>query len=270
MPTGIAEFETLTLEYVEEGIAALTINRPDRMNSMTSTMFIEIGDAARAIRATNPRAVILTGAGTRVFCSGYDLSELPAVAALGVREFYHFEEVAAGAMAAVRAISCPVIAAIHGGVVGGGLALALAADVRLGAPTAKFAAGFVRIGLSVGELGTSWLLTRLLGPGLAAELSFTGRNVEADEALRIGLLNRIVPANELMDAAIELARQISANSPSGVRLSKTALRLNAEVPSYAAAMELENRGQALLTRTIDMPEALAAFGERRPAKFTGN
>ena len=270
MPTSIAEFQTLTLEFVEEGIAVLTINRPERMNSMTATMFAEIGEAALAIRSANPRAVILTGAGTRVFCSGFDLTELPAVAELGVREFYHFEEVAAGAMAAIRAVSAPVIAAIHGGVVGGGLALALAADMRIGAPSAKFAAGFVKIGLSVGELGTSWLLTRLIGPGLAAELAFTGRTVDADEALRIGLLNDVVPANELMAAALELAHQISANSPSGVRLSKSALRFNAEIPSYAAAMELENRGQALLTRTKDMPEALAAFGERRPAKFTGN
>ena len=270
MSTVIASFETLTLESVEEGIIVLTINRPERMNSMTATMFAELGRAAIAIRSAGPRAVILTGAGTSVFCSGFDLAELPAVMELGVRQFYHFEEVASGAMAAIRSISCPVIAAIHGGVAGGGLALALAADMRIGAPTARFAAGFVKIGLSVGELGTSWLLTRLVGPARAAELAFTGRPFGAEEALRIGLLNRIVPADHLMPAAIELATQISANSPSGVRLSKSALRLGAEISSYEAAMELENRGQALLTRTQDMPEALAAFGERRPANFTGS
>jgi enoyl-CoA hydratase/carnithine racemase len=150
------------------------------------------------------------------------------------------------------------------------LALALAADMRIGAPTARFAAGFVKIGLSVGELGTSWLLTRLVGPARAAELAFTGRPFGAEEALRIGLLNRIVAADDLMPSALELARQISANSPAGVRLSKSALRLGAEISSYEAAIELENRGQALLTRTRDMPEALAAFGERRPANFTGS
>jgi enoyl-CoA hydratase/carnithine racemase len=270
MPTTIAEFETLELELLDDDIAVLRVNRPERMNSMTARMFVELGDAARSIQAAGPRAVILTGAGTRVFCSGFDLAELHQAADLGVREFFHFEEVASGAMAALRAIACPVLAAIHGGAVGGGLALALAADIRLAAPTAKFSAGFVKVGLSVGELGTSWLLTRLIGPGRAAELAFTARLVSADEALRIRLVNRIVPADELFGAAVDLARQISANSPSGVRVSKSALRFNGEIPSYAAAMELENRGQALLTRTSDMPEALAAFSERRPAHFTGN
>ena len=125
------------------------------------------------------------------------------------------------------------------------------------------------MGLSAGELGTSWQLTRLVGPGRAAEIAFTGRYVEADEAARIGLVNRVVPVLELFDEAAAMARLIAGNSPGGVRLSKRALQRNLEVASYAAALELENRGQALLTRCDDMPEALAAFKQRRDPVFTG-
>jgi enoyl-CoA hydratase/carnithine racemase len=162
-----------------------------------------------------------------------------------------------------------VIAAIHGAASGGGLSLALVADIRLAAPTAKFNAAFVKVGLSIGELGTSWTLPRLIGPGRAAELAFTARTVGAEEAVRIGLVNRMVPSADLIDEAIAMAERIAANSPGGVRMSKRALQRNQEVTSYSAALELENRGQALLTRGQDMPEALAAFKERRPARFTG-
>ena len=128
----------------------------------------------------------------------------------------------------------------------------------------------MRIGLSAGDLGTSWLLPRLIGPARAAEFAYTGRFIEAEEAERIGLLNRVVAPDELLDATLELAGQIAANSPGGVQLSKRALQANMEAGSYAAALELENRGQALLTRGSDMPEALAAFKEKRAPRFTGS
>jgi enoyl-CoA hydratase/carnithine racemase len=150
------------------------------------------------------------------------------------------------------------------------MSLALAADIRLASPKARFNAAFVKIGLSVGELGTSWTLTRLIGPGRAAEIAYTARMVEAEEAERIGLVNRVVPAESLLDEALAMAGQIAANSPGGVQLSKRALQANLEIGSYAAALELENRGQALLTRGEDMPEALAAFKEKRQPQFTGN
>jgi enoyl-CoA hydratase/carnithine racemase len=127
----------------------------------------------------------------------------------------------------------------------------------------------VKIGLSVGELGTSWTLSRLVGPGRAAEIAFTGRQVHAEEAERIGLVNRVVGAESLLDEAIALALAIASNSPGGVRMSKRALQASAEISSYAAALEMENRGQALLTRGSDMPEALAAFKEKREPVFTG-
>jgi enoyl-CoA hydratase/carnithine racemase len=263
------QLNTLRLEVLPGKIAVLTINRPERMNSQTVEMFHEHGTAAHALRDTDARALIIRGAGTRAFCAGFDLDEVAVITQMGIREFLKFQEAAAGGLAALRQLPFPVIAAIHGAASGGGLALALAADIRLAAPTAKLNAAFVKVGLSVGELGTSWQLTRLVGPGRAAEIAFTGRLVKAEEAVRIGLVNRIVPADELFDTAIELARTMSANSPGGVRMSKRALQRNQEVGSYRAALELENRGQALLTRCADMDEALAAFKQQRPPQFTG-
>lgn len=267
--TTLIELETLLVELRTDGIAVLTVNRPERANSQTATMFREHNDAALALRDSGARALIVRGAGDRAFCSGFDLAEVGAIQAMGVREFLFFQEAATGGLAAIRDLPFPVIAAIHGPAVGGGLALALAADIRLAAPSAKLSCAFVRVGLSCGELGTSYLLTRLIGYGRAAELGFTGRVVEAAEAARIGLVNRVVPAEDLFAEADAVAAAIAANSPGGIRMSKRALLRNQEVTSYAAALELENRGQALLTRAADMPEALAAFQERRPPRFTG-
>jgi enoyl-CoA hydratase/carnithine racemase len=263
------DLQELTFEVLEGSIGVLRINRPDKMNSQTIAMFAEHGAAAFALRDAPLRALIVTGAGTRVFCAGFDLGEIHKITEMGVREFLKFMETASGGIQGIHFLPFPVIAAIHGPATGGGLALALAADIRLCDPAAKFSANFVKVGLSVGELGTSYHLTRLVGPGIAAELGLTGRIVDAEEAYRIGLVNRVVATDELFDEALKLARQIAENSPVGVRMSKRAIQRNMEVTSYAAAVELENRGQALMTRTEDMPEALAAFKDKRSPVFTG-
>jgi len=261
--------ETLTFEVLDGDVGVLRINRPDRMNSQTVTMFSEYGAAAFALRDTALRALILTATGERAFCAGFDLDEIDVITRMGVREFLKFQETATGGIQAIRHLPFPVIAAIQGPAIGGGLALALAADIRLASPAATFSAAFLKVGLSVGELGTSYNLTRLVGPGRAAEIGYTGRIVEAEEAARIGLVNRVIPAEKLFDEALAMARLIATNSPGGVRMSKRAIQRNQEITSYAAALELENRGQALLTRTDDMPEALAAFKEKREPRFTG-
>jgi enoyl-CoA hydratase/carnithine racemase len=259
----LPDLQTLAIEPLDGGIAVLRVNRPDRMNAQTVTMFHEYGIAARALRDSGLRALILTGAGDRAFCAGFDLDELDAITRLGVRDFLKFTETAAGGITAIRHLPFPVIAAVHGGAVGGGLALALAADIRLAAPTAKFSAAFVRVGLSMGELGVSFTLSRLVGPGRAAEIGYTGRIVGATEAVRIGLANRIVPSERLFDEALAMATTIAAHPAGGVRLSKRAIQRNQEITSYAAALELENRGSALLTRTGDLPAALAARAGKR-------
>lgn len=265
----LVKLSTVRVELDDAGIATLTLDRPDRANSQTVAMFHEFGDAAEALRDSGARALIVRGAGDRTFSAGFDVDELHVVQEMSALEFLRFQETATGGITAIRYLPFPVIAAVHGPAVGGGLSLALAADVRLVGPSAKLSCAFVRVGLSCGELGTSYTLTRLIGYGRAAEMGFTGRVVGADEAARIGLVNRVVPAESLFDEARALGLRSAENSPAGIRMTKRALLRNQEVTSYGAALELENRGQALLTRTTDMPEALHAYTESRKPRFTG-
>jgi enoyl-CoA hydratase/carnithine racemase len=265
----MAEYTTLRWDRPRDGVVVVTLDRPDRRGAMTATMFAELEDTARALDDEEGlRVVVLTRAG-RGFCAGYDLADADELADRGALEVLEVQERAARALAAIRGIRVPVIAAVNGPAAGGGLSLALAADIRLASPRARFNAAFVRIGLSAGDLGASWLLPRLIGPAAAAEIAYTGRMVDAAEAERTGLVNRVVPEEGLLDAALEMAEVICRNSPGGVQLSKRALQANMEVGSYAAALELENRGQALLTRTEDMTEALAAFQDGRAPVFRG-
>ncbi|MCE0761940.1 enoyl-CoA hydratase-related protein [Pseudonocardia kujensis] len=260
---------TFRLERPREGVVVLTLDRPDRYNAMTADMFRELETTARELdRDPGLRVLVLTGAG-KAFCAGYDLADAEKLPELGALGMLDLQERAARALAAIRGIRVPVIAAVNGAAAGGGLALALAADIRLASPRAKFNAAFVKIGLSAGDLGTSWLLPRLIGPAAAAEFAYTAGMMDAARAEETGLVNRVVPEEELLGAALEMAELICANSPGGVQLSKRALHANMEVSSYAAAMELENRGQALLTRSDDMAEALAAFQEKRAPVFEG-
>jgi len=261
-------YETLLVDEVKPGIVVVTLNRPDRFNAMTDTMFVELEALAWALDAEDTlRVMILTGTG-KSFCPGYDLADADDLPGLGAIGMLDQQERAARALSAIRGLHVPVIAAVNGPAAGGGFSLALQADIRLASPEAKFNAAFVRIGLSAGDLGTSWLLTRLIGPAHTSEICFTGRVVDAAEAERLGIVNAV--AQDVVADAIALAEKITTNSPGGVKMSKRALQANMEVGSYAAALELENRGQALLTRSLDMAEALAAFKERRPPVFVGN
>ncbi|HEY1974292.1 MAG TPA: enoyl-CoA hydratase-related protein [Pseudonocardia sp.] len=261
--------ETLRLAQVAAGVLVATLNRPDRLNSMTRTMFHELETLGAALNADREtRVLIITGAGA-AFCAGYDLEDAEEIGEMTAMDFLDLQESAARALSGLRSLRIPVIAAVNGAAAGGGLSLSLAADIRLAGESAKFNAAFVRIGLSAGDLGASWLLPRIIGPGPAAEIAFTGRIVSAAEAARLGLVNRVVPDDELLAESVSLAEAIAKNSPAGIRMSKRALQANMEVSSYDAALELENRGQTLLTRGEDMREALTAFKEKRPARFTG-
>jgi enoyl-CoA hydratase/carnithine racemase len=265
---------------VDQAVALITLDRPDRLNAWTVRMAEDFHRAIEEAAADDGvGAIVVTGAG-RGFCPGADSEALgglaggqpyrdAAVSATVPGTDEPLDPDFAHSFSFLLGVEKPVIAAVNGPAAGGGLSLALAADIRLAAPSATFNAAFVRIGLSAGDLGASWLLTRLIGPGHAAEIAYTGRLVPADEALTLGLVNSISPAAELLDDALALGRAIVANSPGGVQLSKRALQANMETASYAAALELENRGQALLTRTEDMAEALAAVKDKRAPVFTG-
>jgi enoyl-CoA hydratase len=169
----------------------------------------------------------------------------------------------------MRALRQPVIAAVNGPAAGGGLALALASDVRLAAPAARFGVAFVRIGLSGCDIGVSWLLPRLIGASRAFELMLTGRVVDAAEADRLGLVSRVVEDRPVVDAALDVADEILANSPTGVWMTKEVMWSQLEVGSLQAGIDLENRTQIMTSMTEDLREAVTAFVEKRPPRFGG-
>lgn len=240
------ELETVSIELLDDGVAVLRTDRPDRMNAQAVRTFGEYAAAARWLHDQPIRALVLTGAGDRAFCVGFDLAEIDVLTTLGTLEFLAFQETATNAIQAIRNLPFPVVAAVNGPATGGGLSLALAADIRLVAPTARLSTAFVKVGLSFGELGVSWHLSRLIGPARAAEIGYTARLVGAEEAVRIGLANRVVPTEDLYDEALALARTIADQPPAAIRLAKRTVQRSTEVPSYAAALELEMRAATVL------------------------
>jgi enoyl-CoA hydratase/carnithine racemase len=248
---------TLTFDETSPAIVVMAVNRPHRGNSQTVEMFGELAWAAATLRNAPLRALIITGAGGKAFCTGFDLDEVDVLTRMTVPEFTELIETAASVSTGLRALPYPVIAAVSGPAAGGGLSLALAADIRIADQTASFSAGFVRIGLSIGELGTSWNLVRLLGSGRAAEMAFTGRTVRAPEASRIGLADRLTETTTALDAAIELAETIAENSDDSMRSTKNAFVRNLEINSFQSALEVDNRGQALAVQIPTTRRALA-------------
>jgi enoyl-CoA hydratase len=260
---------TVLLERPRPGIAVLTLNRPARLNALTFAMFGELRAAAERVAADpSARVLVVTGAG-RGFCSGLDLDDAAGLPDLPLDRVIAGQEEWSAAVTALARLDIPVVAAVEGPAAGAGFSLSLAADIRVAGESARFNAAFVRIGLSGGDCGSSWTLPRVVGLGTAYELLLTGRFVDAPEALRVGLVNRVVPDGQALAAALETAALIAGNSPLGVRMTKQLVRTNVDAPSIDAAVELENRSQVLASRTADMREALTAFRERRPPRFTG-
>ena len=253
----------------EPGVVVVTLSRPAQLNALTFEMFTALERLLRQLDADDDvRAIVLTGAG-RGFCSGLDLAAASAIGDLSIPQNLHGQATWASPVIAMRTIGTPVVAAVNGAAAGAGLALALAADVRLASPDARFTAAFVRIGLSGGDVGTSWLLPRVVGLGHASEMLLTARTVQADEAVAIGLVNRVVPADELLTEAVELAAGIARHSSFAVTATKRVLQRNIDATSIDAAVDLENALQVLACRTDDMAEALAAFREKRTPVWTG-
>ena len=262
---------TVLVERIEEGIDVLTLNRPERLNTMTSQLVSEMTDALLAIATDQTsRVVVLTGAG-RGFCAGLDLVdglEAPLSGEMGrVQANMWFQKSIARLITTMRETPQPIVAAVNGPAAGGGLALALASDIRIASTSAAFSVAFVRIGLSGCDVGVSWLLPRLIGASRANEMMLTGRRVESDEAMTMGLVAKVVAEGEVLAAALETARQIRANSPFGVWMTKEVSWSNLETSSLHAAIDLENRTQILATMTNDMHEATNAWLEKRPARF---
>ncbi len=262
---------TVEITRPRAGIALVTLNRPAALNAMNAELIAELSAAFAALRGDRAcRVVILTGAG-RAFCAGLDLKEgaTPAEAAgLGrVQSGLVVQQAIAALVPMMRGMRQPIIAAVNGAASGGGLALALASDIRIAAVSARFNVAFVRIGLSGCDIGVSWLLPRLIGASRAYELMLTGRFLPAAEAKEIGLVLDVVPDGTVVDAALAEAELIVANSPFGVQMTKEVMWSQLEIGSLAAGIDLENRTQLLASHTGDMMEAVAAFLAKRPPDF---
>ncbi len=256
------------------GIVQLTLNRPDKLNAMTGELVQSLHEHLDAI-AVDPvaRVVILTGEG-RGFCAGLDLGgygSAPHTEHLGrTQAGFAVQKHIATLMPKLRSLPQPVIAAVNGPAAGGGFALVLGSDIRLAARSAKFNAAFIRIGLSACDIGTSWVLPRLVGAARAQELMLTGRVFDAEEAYRIGLVVDLLDDDALLDAAMTKAHEVMRNAPFGVALTKEGMWGALEIPAMQNAIDLENRQQIMASATADHREAMVAFLERRPPNYTNS
>ena len=252
-------------------VRRVALNRPDQLNAMTAELCQALHEQLRAIASDRScRVVILTGAG-RAFCAGLDLNGYGSSpdndGSDEPRDRLANQQHMSTLVLGLRALPQPVIAAVNGPAAGLGIALTLGCDIRLAAREAVFRVAFINIGVSNCDMGTSWLLPRLIGASRAHELMLTGRRVDAEEALRIGLVADVVEADALEQRALDAAQQIAALAPWGVRLTKRGMWSALEIPSEQAAVEYEDRQQIMSTFGRALPEAVGAFLEKRPAEF---
>jgi enoyl-CoA hydratase len=240
--------ETLSVQRPHEGVAVLQLNRPKQLNAINEVMVGELGQTLAALGADGSvNAVVLTGAG-RGFCSGIDMRDfgpgIPEASAPAIDRL-RFQETMAALPQAIRDLPQPVIAAVNGPCVGAGLALCLAADIRICSTAATFGNAAIKLGLSGAEMGMSYFLPRVVGTTVAADWMLTGRTVSAEEADRRGLVSELVAPDQLLERAVEIASGIAELTPLGVQLTKRAVQVNADATGLESAMELENRNQVL-------------------------
>jgi 2-(1,2-epoxy-1,2-dihydrophenyl)acetyl-CoA isomerase len=257
-------YETI-LYTQDEGVLTITLNRPDTLNAFNSVMGAELLDALKkAERDPAARCIVLTGAG-RAFSSGEDLK---ARQAEGITEFgstlrNRYNPI----VLRIRNMDKPVLGSINGVAAGAGCSLALACDLRIASEKARFILVFVRVGL-VPDSGSSFLLPRLVGLGKALEMAFLGDEVGAEEALRLGLVNRVVPPEELESATREIALRLAKGPTKAIGLAKRAMN-RALTMDLEELLEYETHGQEIAGASADYKEGVAAFTEKRQANFTG-
>ena len=253
----------------EEGIATITFNRPATLNSLTFQVYEELAKAMVDLREDKDvRCLVITGTG-RGFCSGGDVKEIIGeLLKRDAKGLLEFTRLTGAVTLGIRNLKKPAIAAINGIAAGAGAVIALACDMRIAVEEARFAFLFVKVGLSGSDMGAAYLLPKVVGMGKASELLFTGDIIDAREAERIGLVNRVVPADQLMSVTYDMARKIADGPPLAISVTKDLL--NNELPmSLESAVEAEAEAQALLMLTKDFREGYQAFIEKRAPVFTG-
>lgn len=270
----VPEYTVIRYE-VAERIATITLGRPDVLNAFDRALKEELLAALRqAARDRDVRVVVITGTG-RAFSAGQDLTErLPTTDVAGtgggagvtpldieLRERYN------AIVLAIRAVEKPVIAAVNGIAAGAGMSIALACDIRIASESASFIEVFGRVGL-IPDTGSTWFLPRLVGPAKALELIWTTDTVDAPTALALGIVNRVVPADQLVAETRALAARLAAAAPLSLALAKRAVNRALEV-GLAEALDYEASLQGIAGRSADHAEGMSAFIEKRPARFTG-
>ncbi|MBA2281520.1 MAG: enoyl-CoA hydratase/isomerase family protein [Acidimicrobiia bacterium] len=251
-------------------VAVVTLDRPERLNALSIDLAIELAATLEAVGDDNTvRVLVLTGAG-RAFCSGLDLKDygvVPGIDGLQVGQIAQRSmRVYSRLVTVLRGLRQPVIAAVNGPAYGGGMCLAMGCDLRFAGPAATFNATGIVNGLTSTEMAAAWLLPRQIGSTHANDLLLTGRVVEADEALRLGLVSRL--ADDVVAGALTTAEEMARFSPYGLAMTKDVIWANLEIGSMAAAIELEDRNQLMLGFTENLPEAIRAFDQGRDPAYT--
>ncbi len=262
----------VTVERPQTRTALVTLNRPERLNAMSIELVVALDEALGQVADDNEvSVVILTGAG-RGFCSGLDLKDygiIPNIDGLTVgriaqRSMRYYSRL----ILTIRRMPQPVIAAINGPAYGGGMCLACATELRIASQSAVFNATGIVNGLTSTELAVSWLLPRLIGATHSNDLLLTGREVDADEAYRLGLVSRVLPDDQLLPAALEMAARMARFSPYGLEMTKSMLWVNLENPSLESAIQIEDRNQLMLGFTENLQEAIRAFDQGREPGYS--
>ncbi|MEX0769045.1 MAG: enoyl-CoA hydratase-related protein [Microthrixaceae bacterium] len=253
----------IEVDQIDESIRVVRLNRPERLNALSIDLAVELDTALQQVGAENlVRVVILTGAG-RAFCSGLDLKDYGVIPNIDNLSVHRIATRSMGIYSQItrrlRSIPQPVIAAVNGPAFGGGLCVALGADLRIASESAEFNATGIVNGLTSAEMGAGWILPRLIGGANSNDLLLTGRRVDAAEALRMGLVSRVVPEDSLLDEAIKMAQDMAKFSHYGLESTKQSLWIEQEISSLAAAIEFEDRNQLMAGFTNNLPEAIRAF-----------
>jgi enoyl-CoA hydratase len=257
----------LELSYPRPDIAVLTLNRPEKLNALSYELVESLHTALDGIATNNEcRVVVLTGAG-RGFCSGLDLTAPNPPDAGGGTEFprsgMRWQERIADLTARIHRLRQPVIAAVNGPAYGGGFGIALACDIRIASESARFCTQFIKLGLGGCDIGVSYTLPRIVGAGPAFDLILTARVVDAEEALRLGIVSRLSGEASVLDDALAVAETLCSYGKFGLESTKQVLWANLDASSLESALHLENRSQILASTSGEIREASEAFRHRR-------
>ncbi len=268
MATGVLTTISTPVPHVR----VITLNRPERLNALSIDLAIELYEAIEEVAADNDCYVaVLTGAG-RAFCSGLDLKDygiIPNIDGLTVgRIAQRSMRIYSRLILAMRRMHQPLIAAVNGAAYGGGMCLSLGAEIRIASESAEFNATGIVNGLTSTEMAASWLLPRMIGAAHANDLLLTGRRIGAEEALRMGLVSRVVPDDEVLATAVEMAEGMCRFSPYGLAMTKDILWVNLETAALESAIEIEDRNQLMVGFTENLQEAIRAFDEKRQPVYT--